>query len=192
MLLRRVFRRLVQGGIVTVPNVLTLFRLLLIPVFDHFFFTDPGSFAPLVVLSLSALSDVLDGFIARRFAMVSDFGKFLDPLADKLTQATLLLCLSLRYAAAGFLLGLLVIKELAMGSFALLTLERTDGVHSARWHGKLNSTILEVSLALMLLPNFPTALLVPLILLCSISMFSSLLLYTIFFSRILTEGNDAA
>lgn len=192
MLLRRVFRRLAQGGIVTIPNALTLFRLLLIPVFVHFFFTAPASFAPLMVLSLSALSDVLDGFIARRFAMVSDFGKFLDPLADKLTQATLLLCLSLRYAAAGFLLGLLVIKELAMGSFALLTLERTDGVHSARWHGKLNSTILEASLALMLLPNFPTALLVPLILLCSISMFSSLLLYTIFFSRILTEGNDAA
>lgn len=192
MLLRRVFRRLAQGGIVTIPNALTLFRLLLIPVFVHFFFTAPASFAPLMVLSLSALSDVLDGFIARRFAMVSDFGKFLDPLADKLTQATLLLCLSLRYAAAGFLLGLLVIKELAMGSFALLTLERTDGVHSARWHGKLNSTILEVSLALMLLPNFPTVLLVPLILLCSISMFSSLLLYTIFFSRILTEGNDAA
>ena len=192
MLLRRVFSRLVQGGIVTVPNALTLLRLLLIPVFVHFFFSSPYSLTPLLVLALSALSDVLDGFIARRFAMVSDFGKFLDPLADKLTQATLLLCLSLRYAAAGFLLGLLVIKELAMGSFALLTLERTDGVHSARWHGKLNSTILEASLALMLLPNFPTVLLVPLVLLCSISMFSSLLLYTIFFSRILTEGNDAA
>ncbi len=192
MLLRRIFSRLAQGGIFTVPNALSLFRLLLIPVFVHFFFTAPESFAPLAVLCLSALSDVLDGWFARRFRMVSDFGKFLDPLADKLTQATLLLCLSLRYDAAGFLLGLLVIKELAMGSFALLTLQRTDGVHSARWHGKLNSSILEASLALMLLPEFPTELLTPLILLCSISMFCSLLLYTIFFSRILNQRNNAA
>ena len=95
MLFRRAVRRLTQGGIFTVPNALTLFRLLLIPFFVHFFFTAPKSFFPLLILSLSALSDILDGFIARRFGMISDFGKFLDPLADKLTQAALLLCLSL-------------------------------------------------------------------------------------------------
>ena len=174
-----------------VPNVLTLIRLFLVPVYV-LLFAIGEKYSALTIFLLASFTDLLDGRIARKYNLITDFGKLMDPLADKLTQATLLLCLSLRYAAAGFLLGLLVIKELAMGSFALLTLERTDGVHSARWHGKLNSTILEVSLALMLLPNFPTALLVPLILLCSISMFSSLLLYTIFFSRILTEGNDAA
>ena len=190
MLLRRVFHRLTQGGIFTIPNVLSLFRLLLIPVFIHFFFTASGSFAPLLTLLLSALSDILDGFIARRFRMVSDFGKFLDPLADKLTQAALLLCLSIRYKAAGFLLGLLLIKELAMASFALLTLQRTDGVHSARWHGKLNSSVLEVSLALMLLPQFPQTLLLPLIAVCTASMFCSLLLYTVFFSRLLRQAEE--
>ena len=188
MLLRRVFSRLVQDGIVTVPNALTLFRLLLIPVFVHFFFSSPYSLAPLLVLALSALSDVLDGFIARRFAMVSDFGKFFDPLADKLTQATLLLCLSLRHEAVGFLLSLLLIKELAMLSFALLTLERTNGIHSARWHGKLNSSILEISLALMLLPHFPKSLLLPLVAICAVSMFFSLFLYTVFFSRLLQQA----
>lgn len=190
MLFRRALRRLTQGGIFTIPNALTCFRLLLIPVFVHFFFTSPKSFIPLFVLTLSALSDVLDGFVARRFGMISDFGKFLDPLADKLTQATLLLCLSLRYQSAGFLLGLLLIKELAMLGFALLTLEKTNGVHSARWHGKMNSSILEVSLALMLLPEFPQHLLPSLITVCTASMFFSLLLYTIFFSRLLRHAKE--
>ncbi len=185
MLLRRIFHRLARGGLFTLPNALTLFRLLLIPLFVHFFFTAPETCSALWVLALSALSDVLDGAIARKFGMVSDFGKFLDPLADKLTQATLLLCLSLRYQSIGFLLGLLLIKELAMLGFALLTLERTDSVHSARWHGKLNSTLLETSLALLLLPRFPLSLLPVLIGICSLSMLLSLFLYTVFFSRLL-------
>lgn len=190
MLPRRVFSRLMRGGIFTIPNALTLLRLLLIPVFIHFFFTSPQSLIPLFILALSALSDILDGTIARRFGMISDFGKFLDPLADKLTQAALLLCLSLRYGAVLFLLELLLIKELAMLSFALLTLQRTDGVHSARWHGKLNSSILESSLALMLLPNFPHTLLPALIGICTASMFFSLLLYTVFFSRLLRQAGE--
>ena len=185
MLLRRIFRRLARGGVFTLPNVLTLFRLLLIPLFVHFFFAAPDTHAALFVLTLSALSDILDGAIARHFHMESDFGRFLDPLADKLTQAALLLCLSLRYHSVGFLLGLLLIKELAMLSFALLTLQRTDGVHSARWHGKLNSSLLELSLALMLLPHFPQTLLPVLIAACTCSMLLSLFLYTVFFSRLL-------
>ena len=77
-----------------------------------------------------------------------------------------------------------------MLSFALLTLQRTDGVHSARWHGKLNSSILESSLALMLLPNFPHTLLPALIGICTASMFFSLLLYTVFFSRLLRQAGE--
>ena len=190
MPLHRLFHRLAQGGIFTVPNALSLLRLLLIPVFIHCFFAHPHTYIPLLVLSLSALSDVLDGAIARRFQMISDFGKFLDPLADKLTQGALLLCLSLRYKEVGFLLGLLIIKELAMLSFAWLTLQRTDAVHSARWHGKLNSSVLELSLALMLLPRFPLALLPALLSLCTASMFFSLLLYTVFFSRLLAHSME--
>ena len=189
MPLRRIFSRLARGGIFTLPNMLTFLRLLLIPFFVHFFFTTPESPTALLILILSALSDVLDGAIARHFRMVSDFGKFLDPLADKLTQATVLICLSLRFREAGFLLGLLVIKELAMLGFALLTLERTDGVHSARWHGKLNSTVLELSLAAMLLPSFSPALLPTLLSVCTASMLLSLLLYTVFFSHLL-KGSE--
>ena len=187
MPLHHIFCRLSRGGIFTLPNALTLLRLLLIPPFVHFFFTAPETPAALLILTVSALSDVLDGAIARHFHMVSDFGKFLDPLADKLTQATILICLSLRFREAGFLLGLLVIKELAMLGFALLTLQRTDGVYSARWHGKLNSTVLELSLAAMLLSSFPAVLLPVLLTVCSVSMLLSLLLYTVFFSHLLKE-----
>ncbi|MGM9662686.1 MAG: CDP-alcohol phosphatidyltransferase family protein [Oscillospiraceae bacterium] len=128
---RKILRRLTRGQVCTVPNALSLLRLLLIPPFLYLYCVRGARAAALGVAALSALTDVLDGAIARRFDMVSDLGKFLDPLADKLTQLAMLACLVRRYRAAGFLLGLFLIKELAMLGFALLTLERTDQMHSA-------------------------------------------------------------
>ena len=186
-MLHRLFHRLTRGNVFTLPNILTTMRLLLIPLFIHCFFAHPDTGAALCILAASALSDILDGAIARHFHMESDFGRFLDPLADKLTQAALLLCLSLRYHNVGFLLGLLLIKELAMLGFALLTLQRTDAVHSARWHGKLNSAVLELSMAAMLLPSFPKEFTGSLVVLCTVSMLFSLFLYTMFFSELLRE-----
>ncbi len=181
----RLCRRLCRGGILTLPNALTLLRLLLIPFFVHFFLTPDRLPAACAVLCLSALTDVLDGSIARRFHMVSDLGKFLDPLADKLTQAALLLCLSRTHRELLFLLGLFLIKECAMLSFALLTLRITDRVEGALWHGKLNTALLELSLLLLLLPGFPSALFPVLLGVCSTSMLLSLFLYTRFFARLL-------
>lgn len=178
-------RRLARSGICTLPNALTLLRLLLIPPFVHFYFSPGGLGAACGVLAISALTDVLDGAIARKYHMVSDLGKFLDPLADKLTQCALLLCLAAAHREVLFLLGLFLIKEFAMLGFALLTLRLTDRVESALWHGKLNSTVLELSLLLLLLPDFPHTLLPALLTLCTASMLLSLFLYADFFAKLL-------
>lgn len=154
---RPALRRLC-GGIVTVPNVLSLLRLLLIPPFVYLYEIRCDPIAALGVLAFSAVTDVLDGRIARRFHAVTDLGKLLDPLADRLTQCALLLCVCRHHGAARLLLALFMVKEQALLPLALRMLRRTGAVPSARWHGKLNSAVLEGTMMLLLLPGLPPAL----------------------------------
>ena len=80
----------------TIPNLLTLARIGLIPVYVPLYLQGAHLSAG-ILLALSCLTDLADGWVARRFHMVSTFGKILDPLADKATQLALMLCLSIRY-----------------------------------------------------------------------------------------------
>lgn len=185
---RKILRRLTRRQVCTVPNALSLLRLLLIAPFLYFYCVRGAWAAAFAVLVLSALTDALDGAVARRFDMVSELGKFLDPLADKLTQCAMLACLLRRWRAAGFLLCLFLMKELAMLGFALLTLERTDRMHSARWYGKVNTAVLESSAAVLLFcPALPQRFAAALVLLCTASLLLTLLLYAAFFSRRLRD-----
>ena len=86
----------------SIPNLLSYFRLLLIPVFIVLYVHEEFT-AALITLAVSGLSDILDGRIARRYNMVTDLGKVLDPVADKLTQCAMMLCdaLSCDVVAAG-------------------------------------------------------------------------------------------
>ena len=77
----------------TIPNILSFFRLILIPVLIWSYVVKKNYAATGWILLLSGLTDIADGFIARRFHMISKLGKILDPVADKLTQATMLFCL---------------------------------------------------------------------------------------------------
>ena len=120
----------------TLPNLFSYLRLILIPVFVVLYVKDHYAYA-LGVLIVSWVSDVLDGFIARRFNMVTDLGKVLDPLADKLTQAAMIICVATTYHTMWILVGLLVIKELAMFTMGLYVLKVTNELNSARWYGKL-------------------------------------------------------
>ena len=85
--------------ILTIPNLLSFFRLILIPVYMSIYLdaqeTRDYVFAG-TILAISCATDAVDGKIARKFNMITTFGKFLDPLADKLTQFALLLCLRLK------------------------------------------------------------------------------------------------
>lgn len=80
----------------TIPNFISFFRILLIPVFGVLFYNDHLGWA-VVVLVVSGLTDFVDGKIARKFNQISELGKMLDPLADKLTQITIAILLFLEF-----------------------------------------------------------------------------------------------
>ena len=143
----------------TIPNLLSLFRLLLIPLYVFLYFnaeTTAQYVTAGLVLALSCLTDMIDGKIARKFNMISTLGMLLDPVADKATQAALLICLSMKYPVLYPVLGLLVIKE----SFQLIALiiAYLNGkmLPGALFIGKVCTTVLFVSLiAMVLFPDIP-------------------------------------
>ena len=143
-----------RNEIFTIPNVLTFLRIILIPVFMYFFLNEKiegHMWYALGVLALSGVSDVLDGLIARKFNMVSDLGIALDPIADKLTQFGVMLCLVFRFPGILIPLLLIVIKEVVTGIFALLTIRKTGLVKGAKWYGKLTTVLLYIMMGLHLL-----------------------------------------
>lgn len=129
-------RETMKKKIFTIPNLLTISRILMIPPFVWMYVEKENYPAATMILLLSGLSDVLDGFIARRFDMSSDFGKALDPVADKLTQFTILICLMSRFSFMWIPMSLLFVKELFLGITSLLAIKKTKEVHGAKWHGK--------------------------------------------------------
>ena len=137
-----------QNQIFTIPNLLSAFRLLLVPVIAWLYCGEKDYPLTALVLLASGATDVADGLIARRFHMVSDLGKVLDPVADKLTQAVALGCLLTRFPAVWRLLAVLVVKELVMAGMGILVIRRTGVVHSAAWHGKLATCILSAVILL--------------------------------------------
>ena len=143
--------------ILTIPNLLSLFRLVLIPIYVVIYLEATNIshyFTAAAILAVSCLTDMIDGKIARHFNMISTLGKILDPIADKATQFTLTLCLSIKYPVLRIVLGLFVVKELFQGIVGLINLRRGKMLPGALMAGKICTTILFISLILLvLLPN---------------------------------------
>ena len=100
--------------IFTIPNLLSLFRLVLIPVYIILYLnaTDAADYIlAAAILAVSCITDMIDGKIARHFNLISTVGKILDPVADKATQFSLIICLALKYPVLWYLVALFVIKE---------------------------------------------------------------------------------
>ena len=139
----------------TIPNLLSLFRLALIPVYMTIYLEGHYAFAG-IVLALSCLTDLLDGWISRRFNMATELGKLLDPLADKTTQLTLALCLSLRYSILEPVALLLVCKEAFQLAAGLYFLRRGKILTHGLAMGKVCTAVLFFSLtALVVFPGLP-------------------------------------
>ena len=138
----------IKKNVITIPNILSLFRIALIPVIAWEYCTrqDYGWAGGLLILS--GVTDIVDGYIARHFNMVSDLGKVLDPIADKLTQAVMLICLLLRFPLMAVPLCLLVLKETFMSVTGFLVIRRTGKVYSAAWHGKAATVLIYTTMIL--------------------------------------------
>lgn len=143
-----------KKDILTIPNLLSLFRLLLIPVYVILYLhaEEPADyFIAAAVLAVSCLTDMIDGKIARHFHMISNVGKILDPIADKTTQFTLIVCLTIRYPILLILVCLFVIKEGFQLIAGFRILRRGEILSGALISGKICTTVLFVSLIVLVL-----------------------------------------
>ena len=143
--------------IFTIPNLLSIFRIILIPIFVSLYILarEPRDYwLATIVIFISSLTDFFDGLIARKFNQISEFGKALDPIADKLTQIAIAACLLVRYQYMIFLFILLVIKELFMAINGIILLKRGKKLDGAMWFGKLSTAVFYITM--IILTAFPT------------------------------------
>lgn len=128
----------------TVPNFISVLRIIIVPFFCYYFLKDRLD-AAVTLIVFSGLTDAVDGFIARKFNQITELGKMLDPLADKLTQASVAFCLCLKYPELCPFLIVFLIKELSMLVFAtrLITLKRKPS--QAKWYGKVATILFYIS-----------------------------------------------
>lgn len=140
--------------IFTIPNLLSFFRLILIPVYMQIYLRAQETSDYILagtILAISCLTDAVDGKIARKFNMITTFGKFLDPLADKLTQFSLLLCQAIRYPVLWALFSLFVLKELFQLFAGIIAARHGYILKGALISGKISTTVLFTSLVAMVI-----------------------------------------
>ena len=168
-----------SSKIITIPNLLSLFRVCLIPVIVWFYVENQFLLAG-CVLVLSGITDIVDGFIARQFHMVSDLGKVLDPIADKLTQTVMLVCLLVRFRLMALPLVFLIIKEFCMAVTGALVIKKTGRVPGAVWHGKVATLLLYVTMFLHIFwIEMPPVVSAALIVACTMMIGVSFILYMV-------------
>lgn len=132
-----------------VPNILTTIRLLLIPVI--FYFALQGNYILAVIfLTISGITDVLDGYIARKFNFITDFGTLFDPLADKLTQISTLIVLVIQQIIPIWILIVVIVKEVLMIAGAAFLYDKNTIVGS-RWYGKAATVVFYIAILISMI-----------------------------------------
>ena len=140
-----------------IPNYLTILRLLLVPIIFGLILYEQYTFA-IVFYIIANLTDILDGFIARKFNLISDFGKLMDPLADKITQISTILALIIKRIIPFWILIVFSIKEIIMIIVAsVLYKKKIVTVHS-KWYGKAATVLLFIAIVFTLLSETFTSL----------------------------------
>lgn len=149
-----------------VPNLLSLMRLGLVPVFAWVFFSPiPNArYWAAGIYALAFLTDILDGYIARRFHMVTPLGRVLDPMADKLMTFAVILCICIAGIIPKWAVVIFFCKELILGVGGLILFHNTKDVIPANWLGKASTGVFFLVLGvLVLFPDIPQSVAVALI-----------------------------
>ena len=184
--MRELFRK---KQILTIPNLLSLVRLLLIPLIVYLYCVAENYYGALGIVVLSGATDLVDGFIARRFNMISDLGKILDPAADKLTQTALFICLTSKYPLMWVLFGIFAAKEIGMIVMGAIDMKKTESVNGAKWYGKVNTAVIYGTMMLLiLLPNMDPILANAILIFNGAVMIISLALYMHFYWKHIKEN----
>ncbi|WP_029505147.1 CDP-alcohol phosphatidyltransferase family protein [Lachnoclostridium phytofermentans] len=140
-----------------IPNILCYVRFLLIPCFVVSYLRAENSrdyYIAASFLLIAGITDLLDGYIARKFNQVTELGKAIDPIADKLTQTAILLCTMFRVKGMFLLVILFAVKECTMGICGFLLLKRNKKLDGAMWFGKVSTAVFYVTMLILI--AFPT------------------------------------
>ena len=139
------------------PNILTYIRFLLVPVFIIVYMNADSlqdHLAAAIVIVLSGITDVADGFIARHWNLVSDLGKIIDPIADKTMQFSMMFCVCVRYRYVTILIIIYAVKEIVSALASAYLFTRGKHIDGAMWAGKACTVILFlVMLTLVVVPS---------------------------------------
>lgn len=127
-----------------IPNILTILRFILVPFIVVLIFQE-NYIAAFIILTISGITDILDGFIARKFNFITNFGKLVDPLADKVTQISVLVTLALKHIIPFWILVIVFLKEFLMISGASF-LYGKELVVSSKWYGKLTTVLFYIAI----------------------------------------------
>lgn len=165
----------------TIPNILCYIRFLLIPAFVILYIkaTTPGEYLrAAIIVFISGMTDFLDGFIARKYHMITDLGKLIDPIADKLTQASLIFVLIVKIKWMYLLLITFLVLQLFLVIAGLIMLKKGTKLNGSKWFGKISTTVFyAVMLILVAMPTLNYHTTNALMLVCGAFLFLSLLLY---------------
>ena len=127
-----------------IPNILSLIRILLVPVIFNNYLTATSNLDYILcglLLVISGITDIADGAIARKFDIISNVGKILDPIADKLTQIMVMIALSIRHSWMWPLLTILIVKDLTIAVMGIYLYKKYNYVGAAKWYGKVATIV---------------------------------------------------
>lgn len=133
----------------TIPNILSYIRILLVPLFVYIFLNKWYWQSALVVV-IAAVTDVIDGYIARKFNLITDWGKFIDPVADKLMQFAMLVVTILKAPFVLILVIAFVLKESILLIVGLYIYHKGNNLNGAMWCGKLCTVVMDISMLILI------------------------------------------
>ena len=146
-----------KKDLLTVPNILTYFRFLLVPVFIILYLkasSIPENLLAVACVVVSAVTDIADGRIARATGQITDIGKILDPLADKLMEFAMMFCIAIRYPIVISLFVTFAVKELVSLVFSGYLFKNDKNIGGSMWCGKLCTVVLYgVLLIFLIIPD---------------------------------------
>ncbi|MCI9019546.1 MAG: CDP-diacylglycerol--glycerol-3-phosphate 3-phosphatidyltransferase [Eubacterium sp.] len=136
------------------PNKLTMFRVILIPFFVFFllvpYFPDSGKYIAAFIFIIASLTDLFDGKIARKYNLVTNFGKFMDPLADKLLVCSALICLTAMELLEAWIVIVIISREFIISGFRLIAAEQKIVIAASYW-GKFKTTFQMLMIIVLIL-----------------------------------------
>lgn len=182
-----------HGQFFSIPNLLSYLRLGLIPAIIWTYCGLRSYTIAAWVMAVSAATDIIDGWIARHFQMVTDWGKIIDPIADKLTQISICFCLAWRFEPVRYLLLLILVKEVYMGIIGLVFIHKTDTVEGSVWYGKMTTVLFFFfALSLLVFPGLPDHAVIILVVIESASVLLSMVLYTLRYLKLYRQHQNQA